>query len=98
MILTKDSHQRFFLQPFVDSETGAIDTWPAHATKPALPLDFRGQNDKGHSKPKFLNRLENFLIKELRALDCTDPDLPSEKRLQVFHPIFCTFCLQVMFW
>eukprot|EP00112_Aurelia_sp_Birch-Aquarium-sp1_P013495 Seg2867.2 transcript_id=Seg2867.2/GoldUCD/mRNA.D3Y31 product="Translin-associated factor X-interacting protein 1" protein_id=Seg2867.2/GoldUCD/D3Y31 len=76
------------LKPFVDSETGTIDTWPAHATKPALPLDFRGQNNKGPPKPKFLNRLENFLIKELRALNCIDPDIPSEKRLQAYREVF----------
>ena len=74
----------FFFQPYVDIETGALDSWPAHAAKQQLVrLNTDGQSSKEPPKPKFLDRLEKFLAKELQALDCTDPSKPSEKRLQV---------------
>lgn len=68
----------------MDSETGALDSWPAHSAKqPLIKLNNSGQTSKEPPKPKFLDRLEKFLSKELQALDCTDPSKPSEKRLQV---------------
>ncbi|XP_065064589.1 translin-associated factor X-interacting protein 1-like [Rhopilema esculentum] len=77
------------LKPYVDSETGAIDAWPAHAAKqPLVRLTTGDQNSKEPSKPKFLDRLEKFLMKELKALDCADSDKPSEKRLQAFREVF----------
>ena len=74
----------FLLQPYADYETGALDSWPAHSAKqPLVRLSADAQSSKEPPKPKFLDRLEKFLSKELRALDCTDPSKPSEKRLQV---------------
>jgi len=77
------------LKPYVDIETGALDSWPAHAAKQQLVrLNTDGQTSKEPPKPKFLDRLEKFLAKELQALDCTDPSKPSEKRLQAFREVF----------
>ena len=72
------------LQPYVDCETGALVSWPAYSTKQPLVKLSASEHDRIETpKPKFLDRLEKFLSKELRALDCTDPSKPSEKRLQV---------------
>ena len=67
-------------QPYLDRTAGSVDTWPAHAAMPFAPAS---QDAKSMSKPKFLQRLETFLQKELRALGCTDSTVMSEKRLQV---------------
>ena len=73
-----------FFQPNIDSETGVLDRWPAHATKPPLmPLSSTGRERNAAPKPKFLDKLEKFLVKELRALECTGSNTPSETRLQV---------------
>eukprot|EP00794_Sanderia_malayensis_P018901 gene18901-20803_t len=77
------------LRPSVDSKTGSLDIWPAHSAKPpALPPNNTVQDHKGPPKPKFLDKLEKFLVKELRALECTDPNQPNEKRLQAFREVF----------
>ncbi|XP_019638236.1 PREDICTED: translin-associated factor X-interacting protein 1-like [Branchiostoma belcheri] len=95
------------LQPYVDTRSGALDAWPAHAAgqttsstalvphagasvksyssrKPVVKEEDTG---KGVPKPKFLDQLENFLKKELRALGCPDSG-PSELRLQAHREVF----------
>lgn len=91
------------LKPYQDSKSGAIDTWPAHAsahqgsTGASLQLTKDKQLiviDKataGRSqivpKPKFLDQLERFLEKELRCLGATEVK-PSELRLQAYREVF----------
>lgn len=76
------------VRPYVDRVAGTVDTWPAHAAQPFAP----GSRDaKDAAKPKFLQQLENFLQRELRALGC-EPRIgqtpASEKRLQAFREVF----------
>ncbi|XP_028391683.1 translin-associated factor X-interacting protein 1-like [Dendronephthya gigantea] len=82
------------LQPGVDTTSGNLDTWPAHAEgpgPPAIGTEHPSRNaeflPKGNYKPKFLGQLESFLKKELRALGCTESK-PSDKRLQAFREVF----------
>lgn len=77
------------LQPGVESQPGKLDIWPANAEGPTPPVVVKEKPTKsveflpkGNQKPRFLNQLETFLQKELKALDCTEKK-PSEKRLQV---------------
>lgn len=73
------------VKPYVDRVAGKVDTWPAHAAQPFTP----GPRDaKDAAKPKFLQELENFLQKELRALGCDRINGTSEKRLQAYREVF----------
>ena len=63
-----------FHQPHVDIKAGHVDAWPANAT-----------NKSTATKPKFLQNLEVYIQRELRALGCSDDQQPSEKRLQVMQ-------------
>ena len=87
----------FSFQPYVDTKAGVMDTWPAHASGNALSsttamlsknksLVLVNEEDMGKPqmvpKPRFLDQLENFLKKELRALGVVDVQ-PSDLRLQV---------------
>lgn len=58
----------------MDIKAGHVDAWPANAT-----------NKSSTTKPKFLQNLEVYIQRELRALGCSDDQQPSEKRLQVLQ-------------
>ncbi|CAL1533624.1 unnamed protein product [Lymnaea stagnalis] len=90
------------LKPYVDTRAGELDTWPAHASSQALTeasavlsknkhLVLVKEDDEGKSqivpKPRFLEQLENFLRKELRALGVVDVQ-PNELRLQAHREVF----------
>ncbi|XP_077993673.1 translin-associated factor X-interacting protein 1-like [Glandiceps talaboti] len=93
--------QPHILKAYVDTKSGALDTWPAHASNQAVsnnsqrPRSQERQlvpvNDDIHqvskAKPKFLEQLEAFLQKELRALDSIEFG-PSELRLQAYREVF----------
>ena len=64
-----------------------MDTWPAHSTNLAVA----NIDNKPTPKPKFLQKLESYLEKELRVLGCKDTTTPSEKRLQVKLILPCWF-------
>ena len=81
----------------MDTKAGEVDTWPAHASGLGLSssaamlsknksLVILSEEDSGKApiipKPRFLEQLENFLQKELRALGVTEV-APSDLRLQV---------------
>ena len=65
-------HQFFFIQPFMDRKAGNVETWPASK-----------DTATAQAKPKLLQKLENYLQKELKALGCQNDTKPSEKRMQV---------------
>lgn len=69
------------LRPFMDRKAGEVETWPAGN-------DTMQPDSQLASKPKLLQKLENYLQKELRALGCQHNTLPSEKRLQPFREVF----------
>jgi len=90
------------LKPYVDTKAGEMDTWPAHASGNALSqttamlsknksLVLVNEEDMGKPqmvpKPRFLDQLENFLKKELRALGVIDVH-PSDLRLQAHREVF----------
>ncbi|XP_005105955.1 translin-associated factor X-interacting protein 1 [Aplysia californica] len=90
------------LKPYVDTKAGELDTWPAHASGQALSstsamlsknksLVLVNEEDMGKPqmvpKPRFLEQLENFLKKELRALGVVDVQ-PSDLRLQAHREVF----------
>ncbi|KAK6185214.1 hypothetical protein SNE40_007497 [Patella caerulea] len=90
------------LKPYVDTKAGEIDTWPAHASGQGFTstsamlsknksLVLVNDEEMGKPqmipKPRFLEQLENFLKKELRALGVTDL-APSELRLQAHREVF----------
>ncbi|ESO91005.1 hypothetical protein LOTGIDRAFT_191501 [Lottia gigantea] len=90
------------LKPYVDTFSGELDTWPAHAgshgfssTSAMLSknksLVLVSEDEMGKlqmiPKPRFLEQLENFLKKELKALGVTDVT-PSELRLQAHREVF----------
>jgi hypothetical protein len=85
------------MQPYVDTKTGELDAWPAHASGHSVPttsmmmtkdksLVLVSDEQMGKPnmipKPRFLEQLENYLKKELRALDVVEVE-PNELRLQV---------------
>lgn len=85
------------LQPYVDTRSGDVDTWPAHASgqagasttlmlsknKSLILYDEEAMGKpKMIPKPRFLEQLESYLKKELRALGVTDVNA-NELRLQV---------------
>ncbi|GFN79179.1 translin-associated factor x-interacting protein 1 [Plakobranchus ocellatus] len=90
------------LKPYVDTKAGELDTWPAHASGQALSstaamlsknksLVLVNEEDQGKPqmvpRPRFLEQLEGFLKKELRALGVVDVQ-PSELRLQAHREVF----------
>lgn len=92
----------YTLRPYVDTKAGEVDTWPAHASGLALSstaamlsknktLVIMSDEDGGKApiipKPRFLEQLENFLKKELRALGVTEVT-PSDLRLQAHREVF----------
>lgn len=87
------------LQPYVDTQSGDVDTWPAHASgqagasttlmlsknKSLILYDEEAMGKpKMIPKPRFLEQLESYLKKELRALGVTDVNA-NELRLQVIY-------------
>lgn len=72
------------LRPYIDRKPGQMDTWPAHSTNMAVA----NVDSKPPPKPKFLQKLESYLDKELRVLGCKEASVPSDKRLQVFREVF----------
>ncbi|XP_074645033.1 translin-associated factor X-interacting protein 1-like [Tubulanus polymorphus] len=90
------------LKPYVDTNAGSLETWPAHATgqigsgtsvgltknKDLVVID---DEDLGKPqiipKPRFLEQLESFLKKEIRSLGVVDVS-PSELRLQAHREVF----------
>ncbi|KAJ8302492.1 hypothetical protein KUTeg_018888 [Tegillarca granosa] len=90
------------LKPYVDTRSGEVDTWPAHASgqnvaKTTLMLSknksliLYDEEAMGKPqivpKPRFLDQLENYLKKELRCLGVTEV-LPNELRLQAHREVF----------
>ncbi|KAL4234843.1 Translin-associated factor X-interacting protein 1 [Mactra antiquata] len=90
------------LRPYVDTKTGELDAWPAHASGHSVPssslvmtkdksLVLVNDEQMGKPnmipKPRFLDQLENYLKKELRALDVVEVE-PSELRLQAHREVF----------
>ncbi|WAR12866.1 TXIP1-like protein, partial [Mya arenaria] len=73
--------------PYVDTKAGELDSWPAHASGHSVPttslmmtkdksLVLVSDEQMGKPnmipKPRFLEQLENYLKKELRALGVTE--------------------------
>jgi len=88
-------------QPYVDTKTGELDAWPAHASGHSVPTTSMMMTKEKHlilvsdeqmgkpnmiPKPRFLDQLENYLKKELRALGVVEVE-PNELRLQVCNII-----------
>ncbi|CAG5134361.1 unnamed protein product [Candidula unifasciata] len=89
------------LKPYVDTKSGELDMWPAYASSRALSCTI-SMHSKPRSlvmsdddirrsqlipKPRFLEQLENFLKKELKALGVADVQ-PNELRLQAYREVF----------
>lgn len=83
----------------VDTRSGELDTWPAHASGLILSsaaamlskdksFIVARERESGMAplipKPRFLQQLENFLKKELVVLGVTEVT-PSDLRLQVIR-------------
>ncbi|XP_052229726.1 translin-associated factor X-interacting protein 1-like isoform X2 [Dreissena polymorpha] len=90
------------LRPYVDTKTGELDAWPAHASGHSVPTtslmltkdkslvlvtDEQMGKPNMIPKPRFLDQLENYLKKELRALDVMTVE-PNELRLQAHREVF----------
>lgn len=90
------------LRPYMDTQSGELDPWPAHASGHAIPttsmmmtkdksLVLVSDEQMGKPnmipKPRFLEQLENYLQKELRALGVTQVE-PNELRLQAHREVF----------
>ena len=100
-----------YLQPYVDTRSGDVDTWPAHASgqagasttlmlsknKSLILYDEEAMGKpKMIPKPRFLEQLESYLKKELRALGVTDVNA-NELRLQVHDLIILSQKLTYMY-
>ena len=85
----------------MDTKSGEVDPWPAHASGHSVPstslvmtkdksLVLVSDEQLGKPnmipKPRFLDQLEGYLMKELRALGVTQVE-PNELRLQVIQMI-----------
>ena len=83
----------------MDTKSGEVDPWPAHASGHSVPstslvmtkdknLVLVSDEQLGKPnmipKPRFLEQLEGYLMKELRALGVTQVE-PNELRLQVIQ-------------
>lgn len=90
------------LKPYCDTKSGEIDSWPAHASGHSIPTTSLVLTKDKHlvlvsdehmgkpniiPKPRFLDQLENYLQKELHALDVTKVE-PNELRLQAHREVF----------
>ena len=93
------------LKANLELQSGVIDSWPAHSAN-QRPSNIQLSLNKYNSlvisnqqaegkpeltpKPKFLENLEKFLQKELRALGCNpnNKSETSESRLQAFREVF----------
>ncbi|KAF6022920.1 TSNAXIP1 [Bugula neritina] len=89
------------LKPYMDTKSGTMDTWPAHATgmsgtkqvglskhKELVVVDEEKLGKPQMTpKPKFLHNLESFLKKELQSLGVTKVE-PNELRLQAHREVF----------
>nr|XP_002739306.1 PREDICTED: translin-associated factor X-interacting protein 1-like [Saccoglossus kowalevskii] len=87
------------LKPYVDTVSGAMDTWPAHASNQSagsavnsmMNPSRRPRSQEAQQsmipKPQFLQQLDAFLKKELRALESSEVG-PSEMRLQAYREVF----------
>lgn len=86
-----------------EHQSGVIDTWPAHSTnqRPSnmqLSLNkfnnlvLTNANSEGKPdnapKPKFLENLEKFVHRELKALGCAHGHGTNEVRLQAYREAF----------
>ena len=86
------------LKANVDHQSGTIDTWPAHSANQRPSNMQLSLNKHKHlilsnsqaegkpeltPKPKFLENLEKFLKRELKALGVYNSEATSESRLQV---------------
>lgn len=91
------------LQANIDQQAGVIDTWPAHPSnqRPSnmqLSLNkfnnlvLSNSNAEGKPdvtpKPKFLENLEKFVQRELKALGCSNNGGTNEVRLQAYREAF----------
>lgn len=92
------------IQASVEYQSGVIDTWPAHSTSQTRPGNTMsinkfnnlvvsnpgGGEGSGDStgKPKFLENLEKFVQRELKALGCSHGNGTSEVRLQAYREAF----------
>ena len=89
------------MQPYIDTKSGEVDTWPAHASGHAIPsatlmlsknksLILYDEESTGKPnmipKPRFLDQLESYLRKELRALGVTEV-CANDLRLQVSRDV-----------
>jgi len=95
------------LQPYVDTRSGTLDTWPAHATGSTSTRQVGLSKNKDlvlideeklgkpqiTPKPKFLDNLESFLKKELKSLGVTAVE-PNELRLQVTYTAFISYSVR----
>lgn len=94
---------RNVLKASLDNQTGIIDTWPAHSTN-QRPMNMQLSLNKFNNlvlsnsqaegkpettpKPKFLDNLEKFLHRELKALGCSNNSGSNETRLQAYREAF----------
>ncbi len=85
-------------QAYAENNAGIIDTWPSHSQN-QMPSNVQLLLNKNNRlvlkdsiaegkpdlvpKPKFLENLEDFLVRELKALGCYKSNKTSESRLQV---------------
>ncbi|XP_041376142.1 translin-associated factor X-interacting protein 1-like [Gigantopelta aegis] len=90
------------LKPYVDTKAGELEIWPSHASGQDVPttsamltkskgLVLISDEEMGKPqlipKPRFLEQLESFVKKELRALNVMEVK-PSELRLQAYREVF----------
>ena len=86
------------LQPGLENNPGRLESWPVHSLNPTklnLSLKEERLSSPGRKKalvsvmpkPKFLEQLESYLLKELRFLGCSAYG-PRELRLQAHREVF----------
>jgi hypothetical protein len=91
------------IQASIEYQSGVIDTWPAHSTSQrpgGMQLSINKFNNlvvtnanaeasgDSSAKPKFLENLEKFVQRELKALGCAHGHGTSEIRLQAYREAF----------
>ncbi len=84
------------LQPGLENNPGKLESWPVHSLNPTkLNLSLKEEQVGHHKKellsvmpkPKFLEQLESYLLKELRLLGCSAYG-PRDLRLQAHREVF----------
>ncbi len=90
------------LKPGLEHNPGKLESWPVHSLNPAKSnyslkqsTQIQEQSSPIHKKelisvmpkPKFLEQLESYLLKELRFLGCPSCG-PHELRLQAHREVF----------